>query len=205
MITHEIQFPHSIKSRKMRTSFQYLLACAVLLFLTACGGTQSEETKKNKGEQPKTENSKTTNKEAPTRNVSEKAKLSSVHLAFKGFIDKSYDEALDVLAQQMFKNGPMLVTIVFDTPEEGGGSLSFSTPKFEVGTYELAGAPSQGASVASGKYMFSATSGVLNITAISDEFVEGTATNVVFKENTNADVGGLELTSCSFKIPLNKK
>ena len=190
----------------MKKSFFYTLVCSAILFMNACGEKKAQDKEETStSEQSKNETNKNTSKTLSNKSITETAKNSTVQLEFKGFINKKYDAAIDVMAQEMFKNGPMMISITFDSPEEGGGSVAFSAPKFEQGVYEMTGEPMKAASVASDKYLFKSQSGTLTITSISDEFIEGNVSKVVFKEDSNFDAGELELVFGSFKIPLKKK
>jgi hypothetical protein len=194
----------------MKKSLFYTLAFSVILFMNACGEKKTQEKEMQdketiSSEQSKEETPKNTTKTSSNKSMSKMAKNSTVQLEFRGFIDRKYDAVIDVMAQEMFKNGPMMISITFDSPEDGGGSVAFSAPKFEQGVYEMTGEAMKGASVASDKYLFKSQSGVLTITNISDEFIEGNVANILFKEDSNFDAGELELVSGSFKIPLKKK
>jgi hypothetical protein len=189
----------------MKKPLIYALVLSAILFINACGEKNTQEKETVLAEQAKNEISKDVDNSSDNISVSELAKNSDIQLEFNGFIVKKYNKAIDVMAQEMFKNGPLLITITFESPENGGGSLSFAAPKFEQGVYEMTGEPMKAASLASDKYIFKSQSGVLNITTISDEFIEGNVSDIVFAENTNFDAGNLKLVSGSFKIPLKKK
>ncbi|MEM6298105.1 MAG: hypothetical protein AAF740_05380 [Bacteroidota bacterium] len=183
----------------MKTLLQYATPLILAFTLFACGGEQpkkeivvSEEEEVVVKEETKSEENAQT----------EAAGNHDVQLVFNGFIDKTYNSAFDAIGQELYSNGPMLVTITFETPENGGGSISFGTEKLEEGSFQLVNEPMKGASVASGKYVFKAVSGNLTVSSIAGGFITGTLSDVVFEESTNFGAEGLTLVSGSFKVPM---
>jgi hypothetical protein len=201
----------------MKKFIAILIAVSFSIFVISCG----EGDKKKESEISETEVSNDANKESEDdsgesqqemikeesssdNNDTSSDRVDGVRLEFSGFINKTYTNAIDIFAQQTFKEGPLMISISFEDPEKGGGSVAFTT-KFEKGTYEMKGGPMSAASVAAGKYIYKSTGGNVTITSLDGGFATGTISNVTFKEETEFNGGDLKLVSGSFKVPLTVK
>lgn len=130
--------------------------------------------------------------------ITEYGEMAEISFSTTGFIDKDFDTAIDALANDMMDG--IMVMIKLEGWKKGGTSFGFAINNQETGTYQTENAPMQKASFSSNEFMFGSESGTVTITSISDDFVEGTVSDIVLTEESTFGAEPITING-SFKVP----